>query len=236
MEHPERICKSCHHPGTGRYCSHCGQALTIGRITFGNLLHEVAHFFTHLDKGMGYTLKELIRHPGRMQRSYIEGNRVNHQKPFAMYFVCATVLGLSLYWVNVVLIRYFHAGYSGEASFFHSYMVSFLLLAIPFSALVTYSFFWSSGFNFSEITVLQLYTIAMCFLIVVATNLIRLVWHSFETRYIELPAIVVYNIVTYLRFFKGSKWLTLVKGALAASIVFLTLAFLQDYLVEHFVH
>ncbi|GHN01886.1 hypothetical protein WSM22_33750 [Cytophagales bacterium WSM2-2] len=187
-----------------------------------------------MDKGIRYTLRELMIHPGKMQLSYLEGNRINHQKPFAMYFVSATVLGLTLYWLNLLLQTYYHAGDPGEAFFFNKYMVGFLLLAIPFSALVTWSFFYSSGYNFSEIGVFQLYTTSMFFLIVIVCNLPKLIWHQFETRYIELPAVLIYNVITYVNFFPGPKWKIIIKSILCAAIVFLTLAFMQDYLVEYY--
>jgi hypothetical protein len=228
------VCKSCHLAGSGNFCSHCGQTLNIKRISFKSLLHEVTHFFTHMDKGIRYTLKELIVHPGRMQLSYLEGNRVNHQKPFSMYFVSATFLGLILYWINLLLMTYFNSGDVSEGSFFHQYMVAFLLLAIPYSALITYLFFYSSGFNFSEIGVLQLYTISIFFLIVIVCNFLKLIWHQFETRYVELPAVLIYNAITYVNFFSGSKWKIIIKSILCAAILFLSIALAQDYLVEHY--
>ena len=228
------VCKSCGLAGSGNYCFHCGQSLNLKRISLKSLLHEVAHFFTHMDKGIRYTVKELIVHPGKMQRSYIEGNRVNHQKPFSMYFLSATVLGLILYWLNVLLMNYFQAGDAGEATFFHQYMVVYLLLVIPFSAVITYAFFFNSGFNFSELGVLQLYTLSIFFLIVIFCNLLKLIWHDFETRYLELPMVLVYNAVTFANFFSGSKWIIVVKSVLCAAILFLSIALVQDYLVEHY--
>jgi len=236
MEASSIICKSCGLQGTGKYCTNCSQVLNVRRISFKSLMHEVAHFFTHMDKGIRYTLKELIIHPGGMQLKYIQGDRINHQKPFSMYFVSATALGLVLYWINVLLVNYYHAGSANEGSFFHQSMVAFLLLAIPFSAVITYLFFFSSGFNLSELGVLQLYTFSMFFLIIIAANLTKLIWHNFETRYIELPVILIYNAFTFDNFFKGKRWLILLKGTLCAAILFLSLAFLQDFIVENYIH
>jgi hypothetical protein len=226
------VCKSCGLAGSGYYCFNCGQSLNVKRISIKSLLHEVAHFFTHMDKGIRYTLKELIVHPGKMQFSYIEGKRINHQKPFSMYFVSATVLGLILYWINLLLLTYFHAGDASEASFFHQYMVAFLLLVIPFSALITYAFFYNSGFNFSEIGVFQLYTLSVFFLIVILCNLLKLIWTDFETRYLELPLVLIYNAITFANFFPGPKWKIVIKSVLCATIFFLSITFVQDYLVK----
>ncbi len=229
-------CKSCKQPGAGNFCANCGQSLDIKRISFKTIIKEVIHFITHVDKGVGYTIKQLVKKPGKMQLAYIEGDRVKHQKPFAMYFVCATLIGLILYWLNILLAAYFNAGDLNEGSFFHKYMVLFLLLAIPFSSLITYLFFFSSKFNYAEIAVLQLYTVSMFFLIVIAINFLRLIWPQLETRFIELPAIVIYNVVTFVNFFDGTRWKVVVKGILCAVIFFLSITYLQDYLVSHYSH
>lgn len=236
MEAATRICKACYHSGEGDFCSACGQSYKTGRITFKSLVKEVIHFFTHLDKGFVYTLKQLIQHPGGMQREYIRGNRVKHQKPFAMYFVCATMLGLFLYWLNLFLSTYLHSGNLNEGFFFHKYMVLFLLLAIPLSAVITYLIFWKSEFNFAEIGVFQLYTVSMFFMIVILANLTRLIWPEFQTRFIELPVILIYNTITCLKFFSGKKLIVAIKSIVSVTIFFLAITYLQDFMVQYFSH
>src|SRR5687767_7497926 len=74
------------------------------RITLRGLFHEAFHLFTHLDRGFLLTVKQLLIAPGAMQRSYIEGDRARHQKPFSMFFICATIAALTRYWVFSILI------------------------------------------------------------------------------------------------------------------------------------
>src|ERR1700754_2075948 len=93
-------CKNCGHTGEGAYCSNCGQPHAVKRITIHTVLHEVAHLFTHLDSGFLYTLKALAINPGHMQRAYLEGHRSRHQKPFSMFFVCATIAGIGIFWMT----------------------------------------------------------------------------------------------------------------------------------------
>jgi hypothetical protein len=226
-------CKSCHQSGTGMYCAYCSQKLNIKRITFRNLLHEVFHFFTHLDKGFLYTLKKLFTSPGAMQRGYVDGDRVRHQKPFSMFFISATVIALALYWINVVLANYFDAGNDKEALFFNKYMVMFLMGSLPFTTLVIYLFFFRSRYNFAEIGVLSLYTLSAFFLIVTLANMLKFIWPQLQTRYIELPLILIYNTVTFLNFFNTSaKWAVVVKSLACATLFFIAVASLQDYLVN----
>jgi hypothetical protein len=230
---PVLVCKSCQQPGSGLFCSYCSQKLDIKRITFGNLVHEVFHFFTHLDKGFPYTLKKLFRSPGTMQREYIEGIRTGHQKPFSMFFISASVMALLLYWINVLLTNYFDAGNTKEAMFFNKYMVMLLMGSLPFMTLVTWLFFFRSSYNLAEIGVFSLYTLSAFFLIVAACNFLKFIWPDFQTRYAELPLILVYNMITFVHFFHASsKWKVALKSVICGTLFFFTAAKLQDYFVD----
>src|SRR3954465_173640 len=92
-----RVCRRCGFSGSENYCARCGEPYKHKRISVSGLAHEVLHHFTHFEKGFGYTLKKLVTRPGYMQRAYIEGDRTRHQKPFSMFFICATISALSRY-------------------------------------------------------------------------------------------------------------------------------------------
>lgn len=235
MEASPRLfqCKSCNQSSEGRYCSRCGQQLQTKRITFLGLLHDVFHLFTHMDRGILLTLKMLIVSPGLMQRQYIEGDRSRHQKPFAMFFISATVFALLLYWINVALINYYDAGDVKEALFFNKYMVMLLIGSIPFYTLLTYLFFISSRYNIAEIGVLVLYTVSMSILAIACINMLKFIWPRLETRYIEFPFIVIYNTITFMFFFDTStRWIVILKSIACITIFYLTVASLQDVIVE----
>jgi hypothetical protein len=231
------VCKFCQQPGTGRYCSQCSQVLNVRRITFSNLLHEVFHFFTHLDKGFPYTMRMLMTSPGSMQRLYIQGSRVKHQKPFSTFFICATILALILYWLNVVLANYFDAGDAKEAVFFNKYMVMLLIGSIPLMTLITWLFFYNASYNFAEIAVLELYTVSVFFLMVAVLNLLKFIWTDLETRYFELPSILIYNTITFVHFFHTQKkWIVIIKSLVCATIFYITIAMVQDAIVDNLIH
>ena len=231
------LCKACKQTGYGKFCSNCGETLTVKRISLSSLFHEVFHFFTHLDKGFGYTLKQLFKRPGHMQRDYLEGNRKRHQKPFSFFFIIATATGLSLYWINLFLERFYDAGNAGESAFFHQYMIFLLIFSVPYFALITWLFYYRSGYNYAEIGVLVLYTVSVLFLMVIFSNLTKLIWHSFQTRYLELPLITAYAIVTNINFFRSEKkWVVILKTILTTAIFFGTVAFIQDWFVERYLH
>jgi Protein of unknown function (DUF3667) len=109
------ICKNCGIDGTGKFCADCGQKLSIGRIKFKDLLHELIHTFTHFEKGYLYTLKQLALHPGTMQKEYVSGARAKYQKPFPMFVISGTICALALYTMHRSApdnsIQYFYRNY-----------------------------------------------------------------------------------------------------------------------------
>jgi hypothetical protein len=136
-----QICKSCKHKINDAFCSHCGEPTNVKRITLKGLLHDVFHFFTHLDKGFAYTLKQLTIAPGHMQRQFIEGDRRNHQKAFSMFFICATLTAFSRYWILKSLDSFNGQGGLNDANFFHEYLVPTQIGLLPIIILLAYLLF-----------------------------------------------------------------------------------------------
>ena len=229
----DRSCFSCGEISSGKYCTNCGQSLAFKRITLKGILHEAFHFFTHFDKGFPYTLKRLFTAPGKMQREYVEGNRNRYQKPFSMFFLCASMAALGLYWINHSIVLYFNAGNGGEAAFFHQYWVLLQVCLLPLYTLLTYLFFKNTNYNYAEVGVLQLYTFAFIFFVLTMIHLLKFIWPELQTRYIELPVVIGYGVITNMRFFhKIPKWSSVIKSVLLIALTFLIASYTQDLLVS----
>ena len=228
-----QVCKSCGFSGVENYCNRCGQPFKTKRISLSGLLHDVFHHFTHLDKGFGYTLRKLIIAPGYMQRAYIEGERTKHQKPFSMFFICATVAALSRYWIFTALLKYYHAGNISEANFFHEYMVLLHVVMMPLYAFITYLFFYKSGYNYAEIGVLILYTTSMFFLAATIIALFKFLWPNLDTAYVELPILMAYNVITFINFFdKLPRWSVVLRSIIIIIILFFLIQIAEDFAVK----
>jgi hypothetical protein len=225
-------CLHCGHQGDGNYCQDCGQPYGVKRITVTGLLHDVTHTFTHLEKGFGYTLKELAIHPGKMQRRYLAGDRVKHQKPFSMFFICATITGLSFYWIirNSTLTDLD----TTRNYFFRNYFVFLQVLLLPFYALVIWILFWNRKFFYSEILILQVYTTSFLLLLLIPINLINMIASPhFPASYIEITVLTIYAIWTNMNFFNTHpKWLVIVKSAIALVIGWFASTSIADVVVH----
>jgi hypothetical protein len=228
-----QLCRSCGFSGHGKYCQECGLPYEQKRISLGGLLHDVFHVFTHLDKGFGYTLKQLLVAPGKMQKAYIDGDRARHQKPFSMFLICATLAAVSRYWIYQQLLKYYETGNASEVYFFDEYMVVLHILLMPFYALVCYLFFYKSKYNYAEIGVLILYSISFFLLITILISMLKFIWAELDTAYIELPILIVYNTITFINFFDSSpRWQVAIKSLLIILIIFMLIQVLEDYVIS----
>ena len=225
-----QTCKSCGNEGAGKYCNICGQLYETKRISVKSLLHDVFHFFTHFEKGFGYTLKQLTVSPGTMEREYIEGKRSRHQKPFSMFFICISINALVRYMVLETLIRFYHReDFVAEANYFHQYQVFVIPVAIPMVAGFTWLLFRKEKYNYAEITLSQLYSFSFILILVSLIAFLKLIWPDLDTSFIELPIIIAYTALTYINFFNTSnRWVTAIKGIIVILLLFFLVQKAED--------
>lgn len=194
------ICSNCGNEGPGNYCSECGKHYVVTRVTIASILHEVSHIFTHFEHGFIHTFKSLLTRPGLMQHRYISGQRTEHQKPFSMFFVCATLAALTIYYTTKTSLGDDHHS-EAIAHFTKHYYVVLQTALLPFYALLTWLLFRSPVFNYAESLVLTVYTLAFVLLLMIPVNLINLIPHHIETTFAEVPVIAAYFIITNTRYF-----------------------------------
>jgi hypothetical protein len=77
-------CRNCGASVTGAYCSACGQRAHLHRSLLP-LAHDLLHGVLHLEGKIWHTLPELVLHPGRLTRRYIDGERAKFVSPMALY-------------------------------------------------------------------------------------------------------------------------------------------------------
>lgn len=224
-------CKSCGKEGTGKFCSACGQSYSVKRITLSTILHDVFHFFTHLEKGFGYTLRQLCVAPGAMQREYVEGVRSRHQKPFSMFFICASANAVARYWIQEGMVKYYHQD-AAEATLRHEYQLLLLLIALPVISLIMWLLFKSSKYNYAEIGVLELYLVSFVLIAIIPITCLKFIWPAMDTAWIEFPLFVAYGVITTIRFFpRSNPWASAVKSVIATCAFFFCFQLMEDFVI-----
>lgn len=86
----EVICLNCQHIIEENFCGNCGQK-KYKRIDKKYLTDEVQYLLLHTNKGFFYTVKNILKNPGKTARNFVDGNRVNHYKPILLAFVLSTI-------------------------------------------------------------------------------------------------------------------------------------------------
>ncbi len=92
-------CKNCNTEINLNYCPGCGQPAKLKRIDGHYIMHEIEHVL-HFERGILYTIKELITHPGQNVRNYISDNRSRLVKP--IIFIIVTSL------IYTIISHFFH--------------------------------------------------------------------------------------------------------------------------------
>ena len=84
-------CPNCDNNFEGQYCNKCGQQVAH-RITMRHIGHDLAHAFTHTDKGFFHLMLALYRNPGKVAREYIlEQKRKRYVTPFQYLLIIGAV-------------------------------------------------------------------------------------------------------------------------------------------------
>jgi hypothetical protein len=97
-------CKNCNSEFQGNYCPNCGHPQKLERINGRYILSEIGSVL-HFEKGILYTIKELLIRPGQNIRAFISEDRNRLVKP--IMFILVT----SLIYTIFVEIFHFSDGY-----------------------------------------------------------------------------------------------------------------------------
>lgn len=164
------ICKNCTEEIALNFCPNCGQKKSK-RIDRTYIKDELQYTVLHMNKGFLYSIKKILRGPGKTAREFVEGNRVNHYKPILLVFVVA---GISAFLTNTfihpeeILVKYYESkdltgleASSGIAasSYMYKYQSIMMLLFVPFMAFFTWLTFKKWGYNYYEHVIITAYSL-----------------------------------------------------------------------------
>ncbi len=159
-------CANCGHEITQNFCPNCGQK-KFRRIDGKYIKEEIQYTILHTNKGFFYTIKNLIKNPGRTTKDYLDGNRVNHYKPILLAFVLSGITTFISYkFINLgeVLNEFFTERMDGKQSsldinnlntFLANYISMIMMSMIPMASIISYLVFRKQGHNYFEHVVIN---------------------------------------------------------------------------------
>lgn len=158
-------CKSCNELITGNFCINCGQK-KFKRIDKKYIVDEVQYTFLHTNKGLLYSLKNILKNPGKTANEFIEGNRVNHYKPILLLFLISgfstflsfKVLGFKQNMGEIYNGTNLNSRFGADLmTFLSNYYNIFIVALIPFFALITKAALRRWGHNYYEHIIINTY-------------------------------------------------------------------------------
>ena len=93
-------CKNCQVEITSKYCPNCGQSANLKRIDGNYIIHEIEHVL-HFEKGILFTIRELLIRPGENVRHFICENRNRLVKPIIFIIVTSLLYTLAIHYFHI---------------------------------------------------------------------------------------------------------------------------------------
>jgi hypothetical protein len=93
-------CKNCNNEINSKFCPECGQPTSLKRIDAKYIIHEIEHVL-HFERGILYTIRELVTNPGQNIRNYLSENRSRLVKPIIFIIVTSLIYTLISHFFHI---------------------------------------------------------------------------------------------------------------------------------------
>ncbi len=205
-------CLNCGASVNENYCSRCGQKAEVKRLSWHNLGEEIFHFFTHIEKGFLKTTIQLIIHPGRVCKDYLDGKRKTYQKP-----VSFLLIWISLYlftWYLSDHFTHFESRYTTTLITFNSSTMDLIqkyrsfidLLILPMTAFINWFMLGRPKLNYVEVLCICCYLYSMTFIVhinhITISSLLGINYKNNISEFISLAVIAIWGIFACFDFYK----------------------------------
>lgn len=153
----------------GIYCSNCGQPAQLKRIDGHYIIHEIEHVL-HFEKGILFTIRELLLQPGKNVRDFFAENRSRLVKPVLFIVITSLIYSVISHFFHIEdgYVNYAAAEKSSATVIFEwiqqHYGYANIIMGV-FIALWVKLFFRKYDYNFFEILILLCFVMGMGMLI-----------------------------------------------------------------------
>lgn len=225
---------------SGAYCSSCGRPKEVPRINGSYLVSEIGRIL-NLEKGILFTIRELLIRPGKSIQQFIAEDRNRLVKPIVFIIICSLIYTLvqQLLRFEDSYVNYSFDERSAATALFQwvsgNYGYANILMAM-FIALWIGLFFWKSKYNFFEILILLCFMMGMGMLIFSILGIVDSLT-SFKILDFGFIIGIIYISWGIGQFFDQKKMMNYVKaflsyllGMFTFSIFILLLGTVIDYL------
>lgn len=239
----QMTCKTCNIELTSKYCPHCGQPKQLKRIDGHYIMHEIEHVL-HFERGILYTIRELITKPGQNVRNYLLETRSRLVKPIIFIIVTSLIYSLcsSFFHFEDGYVNYLDEKKSTTVAIFKwiqsHYGYSNIIMGV-FIALWTRLFFGKYQFNIFEILILLCFVMGMGMLIFSVFGIIQGLTHL---NLMQIAGMVglIYTTWAIGQFYEKKKFISYVKaffayilGMLSFTLTAMLIGAIVDLIIKH---
>ncbi|BAV04255.1 Protein of unknown function [Filimonas lacunae] len=236
-------CKNCNTTINQPFCGNCGQPMHIKRVDKHYILHEIWHIL-HFEKGIFYTIKELLTKPGQNIKTFITENRSRLVKPIIFIIVTSLIYTLinGAFHIEKEYVHSHGAQHSATETIFawvqHHYGYANIIMGLHIAFWLKF-FFPKHDYNFFEILILLCFVMGIGMLIF---SIFALLQGLMKLNLITIASIagVLYCTWAIGQFFHPKKASSYIKalasymlGMLTFYVSLLALGFLIDILQKH---
>lgn len=165
------LCKKCNTPFHGNYCSYCGNPIRLKRINRNYIIEQIVEI-VYFEKGILYTIKELLTRPGENVKRFLTEDRKRLVKPVIFVIVTSLIYTLINHYFKIEE-EYIHFNFEGIKDSFFVQMLNlmqehygyFNLIMSVFIAFWIKLFFKKYDYNYFEILILLFFVIGIGMLI-----------------------------------------------------------------------
>ena len=235
-------CKNCNTEVSQNYCPNCGQPIVLKRVDGKYILHELGQIL-NFERGILFTIKELLIRPGESIRSFILENRNRLVKPIVFIIVTSLIYSLIIRFFHIEdeYVNFFEEKQSTIGVIFtwvqNNYGYANIIVGI-FIAFWTKLFFRKYDYNFFEILILLSFVIGIGMLIYSVFTLFLAITHIDLMQFAGIIG-SVYSAWAIAQFFDKSKFSNYIKaffayllGIMSSSIAAILIGALIDLIIK----
>ena len=195
----QKTCLNCGAILTENYCSRCGQKSAVKRLNWHGFLEEVFHFFTHIEKGFLKTTGQLVIHPGRVLKNYLDGKRKTYHKPISFFLIWVAIY-LIVYNLSLAVNPFPSTASASLFAFdaqslaaFNRYRTVIESLIIPVLAFIVWLFVARPKLYYIEIFCILIYTSSFFYMLLIVQILLCLLLNlNFHSEIFNIISLIVY--------------------------------------------
>ena len=236
-------CKNCSAEVNQNYCPSCGQPTKLKRIDGNYIIHEIKDIL-NFERGILFTVRELLLRPGENVRNFISKSRIRLVKPIVFIIVTSLIYSLIIHFFHIEdgYVKFNETKESTTGNIFKwvqdHYGYANIIMGM-FIAFWTKLLFRKYNYNYFEILILLCFVMGIGMLIY---SFFAIFQGLTNIDLMQIGGIVgfIYSTWAIGQFFDKSKFLNYLKAFFSYFLGFLTFTFaailigtLIDLIIKH---